>query len=242
MNLVLTMAGKYSRFKLFGSKVPKYLLPLGAETVLSIILDNYAKWITPANIFLIANRNDQIFFPIVRSTLSKYSIPWNNLLYIDDTESQLETATATSEILPASSYNDPIAFANIDTVLKNRSTFFRSLLSCSSEMACLDTFSGTSIQYSYADISEQGVVADVVDNKIISEYACSGLYGFGSYTHMSSISDALLKQSGTANFTSLYQEYINSGSEVIATHMTSPDNTIVLGTPEEYVINIHRFS
>ena len=35
MNLVLTMAGKYSRFKLFGSKVPKYLLPLATKTVLS---------------------------------------------------------------------------------------------------------------------------------------------------------------------------------------------------------------
>ena len=34
MNLVLTMAGKYQRFRLFGNKVPKYLMPLGKHTIL----------------------------------------------------------------------------------------------------------------------------------------------------------------------------------------------------------------
>ena len=41
MNLVFTMAGKYSRFKLFGSKVPKYLLPLSNGTVLFKIIELY---------------------------------------------------------------------------------------------------------------------------------------------------------------------------------------------------------
>ena len=42
MNLVLTMAGQYSRFKLFGSKVPKYLLPLGTETILAEVIRRFA--------------------------------------------------------------------------------------------------------------------------------------------------------------------------------------------------------
>ena len=236
------MAGKYSRFRLFGSQIPKYLLPLGSETVLAIILRNYVKWVDPKKVFLIANRNDQIFFPIVRSTLKKFSIPWDNLIYIDDTSSQLETATASSELLSTSAKKKPVAFANIDTVLKNRKTFFDALSACSEEMGAVDTFNGTSIQYSYANIDENSLVTDIIDQKIISEYACSGLYGFGSYQYMHKIANDILKRSGSSNFTQLYQEYIQNNHKVIATHVESPLNTIVLGTPEEYVINIHKFA
>jgi len=100
MNLVLTMAGKYTRFKLFGNKVPKYLLPLGAETILSIIIDQFMRSIPKAQVYLIANRHDQIFFPIVRSIMDKHDIDTSNIIYIDDTSSQLETALHVSELLP----------------------------------------------------------------------------------------------------------------------------------------------
>lgn len=39
MNIIFTMAGKYTRFRLFGAKVPKYLLPLGPGTILSKIIE-----------------------------------------------------------------------------------------------------------------------------------------------------------------------------------------------------------
>lgn len=236
------MAGKYSRFKLFGSKVPKYLLPLACETILSIILKNYSTWVDPACIYLIANRNDQIFFPIVRSTLKNLSIPWSNLIYIDDTSSQLETALASSEILPTTEHTKPITFANIDTVIKDRQKFFEILSSCSEDMSCLDTFNGTNIQYSYAQVDKKGFVTGVADKKIISEFACSGLYGFGSYEYMHNLATSILSTSGSANFTRLYHEYILRNNQVLYTYTPQADKTIVLGTPEEYVINIHRFS
>jgi hypothetical protein len=109
-------------------------------------------------------------------------------------------------------------------------------------MAVLDTFNGSSIQYSYASIDKSGYVIDIVDQKIISQYACSGLYGFGSYEYMYKISVDLLKRSGSASFTQLYEEYLRRSLQVKATYAESSGSTIVLGTPEEYIINIHRFS
>ena len=43
MNLILTMAGKYSRFVNEGYKIPKYLLPWSNHTILSEILFNITK-------------------------------------------------------------------------------------------------------------------------------------------------------------------------------------------------------
>ena len=39
---------------------------------------------------------------------------------------------------------------------------------CDNHMGCIDTVIGASIQYSYADVTDQGIVIDVVDKKIIS--------------------------------------------------------------------------
>lgn len=241
MNVVLTMAGKYSRFRLFGNKVPKYLLPLGAETMLAEVIKQIYKSLKNCNLFLIANRDDQVFLPIVRSIMRNYNINYNSLIYIDDTSSQLETALFASELIASQDLNSPITFVNIDTILRNRSKFYNDLEMCAIDEAMLDVFVAANKQYSYARISADNLVTKVVDKNIINNNACSGLYGFGSYYEMSKTSAELLKKNGLANFTDLYNEYISLGRKVFAHKTVDPSNTIVLGTPEEYLINIHRF-
>ncbi|NCX93338.1 MAG: hypothetical protein EBX40_01515 [Gammaproteobacteria bacterium] len=241
MYLVLTMAGKYSRFRLFGSKVPKYLLPLGSETILATVIKNFIHSAPYCKLKLIANRQDQIFYPIVRSIMDKYGVDSKSLIYIDDTSSQLETALCSSELINLEESNYPLAFANIDTVLAERHDFFEALKRCAPEAGLLDAFKGSNKQYSYARVDEQGRVFDVVDKNVISSYACSGLYGFGSYSKMVEIATELLRIHGEANFTDLYKKYIAENKMVNARYTEDPKNTIVLGTPEEYVINIHRF-
>ena len=241
MNLVLTMAGKYNRFRLFGNKIPKYLLPLGAETMLAEVIKQFLRSATVSKIYLIANRHDQIFFPIVRSIMSKYNINNKHLIYIDDTSSQLETALTASELLPTDQLNSPIAFANIDTVLFERAVFFEFIEKSGAEIGLLDTFHGESKQYSYARIETDSKVVDVVDKNVISHNACSGLYGFGSYSAMANVATKLLRENGIANFTDLYKKYISAGNNVYAHCAADLSHTIVLGTPDEYLINIHRF-
>jgi dTDP-glucose pyrophosphorylase len=235
------MAGKYSRFKLFGNKVPKYLLPLGTETMLSEIIKQFTRSAPKCKILLIANRNDQIFYPIVRSIMGKHEISNKSLIYIDDTSSQLETALNASDLLHSEQIESAVAFANIDTILFERAVFFQSLQSCSPEAGLLDIFKGENNQYSYARIEGDGKVVDIVDKSVISNYACSGLYGFGSYSFMAKMAADLLRENGKAGFTDLYKKYITSGKDVNSCIFEDLNNTVVLGTPEEYVINIHRF-
>lgn len=241
MNIVFTMAGKYSRFKLFGAKVPKYLLPLGQSTILDKVIHEIKICGIHFNYYFIANRDDQLFYPILRSIFSQHDIPHENLIYIENTSSQLETAIKASELIEGNSQIKPICFANIDTVVRGRGAFFDVLKKMPCESALLDTFNGRSSKYSYARSDEFGNVLEVVDQNIVSEFACSGLYGFGSFEVMRGLAAELLKENNLSNFTTLYNLYIKKDLPVQHVHSERMSDTVVLGTPEEYVINIHKF-
>ena len=82
MNLILTMAGKYSRFVNEGYKIPKYLLPWSNHTILSEILFNITKDNIFKNIFLVANKNDKNFIHQILHTMKYYNIQSENLIYL----------------------------------------------------------------------------------------------------------------------------------------------------------------
>ena len=241
MNIVFTMAGKYTRFRLFGAKVPKYLLPLGSGTILSKIIEETKKSSKSANLYFIANRDDQLFYPILQSVLKQYEIPIKNIIYIDDTLSQLETAMFATELIDKTRYIKPICFVNIDTIITNRTLFFEKLKVCKKNTGLIDTFNGRSSKYSFVHTTQNDDVIEVVDNNVISKIACSGLYGFGSFSEMKQATSKLLGDKGTANFTDLYNYYIESKYSVVQVHSPNLNNTIVLGTPEEYLTSIHKF-
>ena len=80
-----------------------------------------------------------------------------------------------------------------------------------------------------------------MDKKIISLLACSGLYGFGSFKEMARKANLVLGKNVNANFTSLYNEYIENNHYVYFIANNKRHDTIVLGTPEEYILNLHKF-
>ncbi len=242
MNLVLTMAGKYSRFKLFGSKVPKYLLPLGSGTVLMEVINSLLVSSSPISVLLIANKDDQLFYPILKSVVAKFAIPAENILYIDDTRSQLETALYVSQLIGETKWDNPIVFMNIDTITKNRNDFFVSIEKLAQDSGLVDVFSAASHQYSFVNPGVDQQVLSISDGKPVSQLACSGLYGFGSFTFMMKRAKELLQSRSDANFTDLYNYIIKAGDKVMYCECIDKKNTLVLGTPEEYMINIHRFS
>ena len=235
------MAGKYSRFRLFGNKIPKYLYPLGNENVLSKIIEVITKNYKFSNIYLIANRDDQLFDPIIQSIIKKFKIPNKSLIYIDDTTSQLETTLMGSDFFSKKDEEKPVCFANVDTVVVNRKNFFKKLSLCKKREALLDVFPGQSSSYSFIRPKDEKNVSEVVDYKTISSLACSGLYGFGSYKEMKEKAHHSLKKNINSSFTELYNNYIKDSQRVCYVTSKKKSDTIVLGTPEEYILNLHKF-
>lgn len=242
MKIVFTMAGKYTRFKPFGARVPKYLLPLGQSTVLSNIIQTIRQTKCSDDFIFVANRNDQLFYPVLKSILLKYNLSPDRVIFIDDTASQLETALRAGELIGGFSKDDSVCFANIDTIVSNRDHFFKTLSLINQTDALVDTFPGRSAKYSFARVDNQGQISEIVDNSVISDFACSGLYGFGSFNEMADLAICALKENYSANFTYLLNKFINNGHIVKNCHSLSKTDTVVLGTPEEYLINIHRFA
>ena len=242
MNLVLTMAGKYSRFKLFGSKVPKYLLPLATKTVLMEVIEQHLLSCPALNIYLIANRADQLFFPIVRSIIKSFESSNIEIMYIDDTLSQVETATCLKNFRTPPNLQEPVSFANIDTVLMNREVYFEKLRDMAgTKVGFLDTFEGYSSQYSYCLVDKKNIVSHIAEKRVISNEACSGLYGFGTYETFITNAKELVVKNRSANFSDLYNHLIEKNINVESLKSVGIANTIVLGTPQEYIKNIHRF-
>lgn len=241
MNLFFTMAGKYSRFRLFGNKIPKYLYPLGSENVLSKVIKVIVKKIEFNKIIFIANNNDQLFDPILKTAIKKIKSSNSSLIYIDDTSSQVETALAGLEHLTKKEKDQPICFANVDTLIANRKVFFSRLKLCKPKEAIIDVFLGKSTNYSFIRPKDNQTVSEVVNNKVISEFACSGLYGFGSFNEMAKRAIKLITKIKSVSFADLYNEYINNSNKVFYKANTKKNDTIVLGTPEEYILNLHKF-
>ncbi|MEM7673600.1 MAG: hypothetical protein AAF212_09690 [Verrucomicrobiota bacterium] len=240
MNIVLTMAGKYSRFRIFASKIPKYLLPLGNQSILGEVIDQIKFSCPNAKFYLIANRHDQIFYPILKAIMLKKDIPLAHLVYIDDTRSQLETAMKSESLIGESEWDDPVAFTNIDTIIMYRKSYYEELSALKRDEALLDVFLGKSSQYSYV-----GFVGDqldhIVDKRVVSRWACSGLYGFGSFGFVKESFSELRSVKVEGNFTDLYNLLLKKNFEVKVSYSSKKADTVILGTPEEYTINIHRF-
>jgi len=233
IDLFLTMAGRYTRFKDEGFQIPKYLLPWGDKSILSEILLNINLGFFD-NVFLVGNSNDERFMPHVRSIMKSYNIPVGNLFLIDDTGGQAESAfvgiNRVLETLDVS--RDMLFFHNVDTVLYNRG--FRDVNQLlSAHGGYVDVFRSNNHSYSYV-VVDDGVVSDIVEKVVVSDLATSGLYGFSSVDRFLGF-----YRKGDVFISEVYRRMIGDGCSVVTGVVHSEKDTIVLGTPNEYLSSMY---
>jgi NDP-sugar pyrophosphorylase family protein len=228
MNLVLTMAGKYTRFRNNGYIVPKYLLPWGNSTILSETLRELTKTGNFDGVFLIANSADGFFLNHVRKTLYSYSFDRSDVIVVDDTSGQSETAfLGVSRIQERQRLDGPVIFHNIDTLLYNRDmSDVKKLLSVND--GYIDTFTSNNHEYSYV-IVKSGIVEMISEKILISNIATSGLYGFSSAKLFMEHYDA-----NSAYISDVYRALITKKFRICIGKIHDENDTIVLGTPSDY--------
>ena len=230
MNLILTMAGRYTRFVNEGYKIPKYLLSWGEKSILSEIIIELNQNEDFKNVYLIANHRDELFMPHVRKILNFLNIPKENLIIINDTAGQAETAYQAIMNIKSltSNLNGPIVFHNIDTILYNRN--FQKLPAILEQNdGFIDIFHSSNHDYSYV-LVENDLVKTIVEKIVISEKATSGLYGFSS-------ADKFLEYytDESKYISELYQKMISNNGKIAVSTLYNESDTLVLGTPSEYL-------
>jgi dTDP-glucose pyrophosphorylase len=237
VNLVICMAGYNTRFHDVGFDIPKYLLPWNGTTIIHDILKNFGN---VQQTILVANKRDSYFKEQLLETIKPLGLNGNNILYIGDTKGQAHTAAIGVAQLYQNSL--PTFIHNADTIVTGRNLELLSLdMQGEYYDGYVDVFVGNSPKYSYVRAYEENVI-EIVEKKQISPYASSGLYGFSSADVYMAHYDKLLQQNDELYVSDVLQNMIVSGKRIFMNGLTNAQETIVLGSPQEYGIEIARRS
>ena len=234
VNLVVCMAGYNTRFHDVGFDIPKYLLPWNGTTIIHDIIQNLGE---THQTVLVANKRDAYFKDQLLETIKPLGLNENNILYIGDTKGQAHTAAVGMEQLY---YPELQTFIhNADTIVKGRS--LGSIADSMNDMydAYIDVFVGNSPKYSYVRAFEETVL-EIVEKKQISPYASSGLYGFLTASMYMSYYDSLIQKDHELYIADVIQNMIGAGRKAFMNGLGNNQETIVLGSPQEYGIEIAR--
>jgi NDP-sugar pyrophosphorylase family protein len=237
MDLVICMAGKNTRFHDLGYDIPKYLLPFPKTSVIQNIINYLDPYKIFSEIFLVAHERDIHFKPDLLNSLDALGISENNLFYVGETSGQAETAYLATNLIKRKK-DSQIVIHNADTVLFDRDlTFIKSQLI--DNYGFVDTFYSNSENYSYVKLNEDKIT-EIVEKKVISQHATSGLYGFTSLSdyqkYYSEYKRELDINSTSEIYISEIIKFMISKGKIFKTKLqTLNQNTIVLGSPKEYI-------
>lgn len=234
MNLVLCMAGLYSRFREENYQTPKFLLKVGNNTILTEVVSNLLDGNHFEEILLIANKRDINYQAKIHKSIESSNIDKYELIFIEDTNGQAETAYV-GAVKIAKLNSQAVLFHNIDTIIKNRRfTHFDNGIK-----GGIDVFNQSSEKFSYVKLNS-GYVVDIAEKAVISKNATTGAYVFDSAATYIKYYDSI-KWGGERYISHVYKKMIEAGEKIII-YETVPEDTIVLGTPAEYEGYLEKLS
>ncbi len=239
-SLIITAAGKASRFHDVGYDQPKYLLPwINSRSILNNIIDELAFTNLIEYVLVILNKREQFFEDKIRSELP--SGINTDILFVRDTMGQAHTTLlGVEEIIKKGLGNDHFIMHNSDTILKNRN--IKNLTNFSSDekvIGFVDTFQSSNKAYSYI-LESGGILKRFLEKETISPMASSGLISFKSANLFLEIYNSYSNK--IDNKSEIYMsKFIDCSSQngdiYKVNHNPDIANTIVLGTPEEYCLS-----
>lgn len=235
-SFVFCLAGLGQRFIDEGITTPKYLLRINkqGQSLIEKSIESF-NFDKKTLVLFVCNKKDSLYKKNLLLILSKTKISFK-LIYIDDTNGQAVTAYfACKYILNNFNglINKPIAFFNGDSILNSRN--FASLISSMNKsMGLIDVFESKKNIYSYIKINNN-YVEDIIEKKVISNKATSGLYLFSSPSfYINQFKEKHNESSSEIYISEIYKLILDKGYKVKFYEHQSIEDTIILGTPDEY--------
>tara|TARA_X000000368_G_C23044280_1_gene718430 strand:- start:1317 stop:2063 length:747 start_codon:yes stop_codon:yes gene_type:complete len=235
-SFVFCLAGLGQRFLDAGITIPKYLLcidkkgtTLLEESIRSLNINK------KTFVLLICNKKHKSHKDKLNLILEDLDIKFK-ILYIENTNGQAITAFNASKELIAKEYlkKKPVIFFNGDTILKTRNinTLIRKM---GNSDGLIDIFLSNKPCYSFIKTNGKKVI-NIVEKKVISDDATSGLYFFSSPSSYIDefIEGNFLKSESEVFISDIYKYMIKKGQIVKFSKSIHSKDTQILGTPEEY--------
>ncbi|MCX8958218.1 sugar phosphate nucleotidyltransferase [Erwinia psidii] len=239
MNFIFTFCGNGVRFTDKGFTRPKFLLKLNDNRT---ILEHILEAITlpeESNIHFLFNTKYRKFEQETLSVIEKITLPCGfTLNYNSDTTGQAETAfIAISQI-----DNDrPIIIMNNDTIIKQRDFNDIGERLYSGRACYVDLFEPKIKTSNFSYAKKHGdSITEIKEKEVISNYASSGLYGFSSGSFYKELYYTSSFYNDEKYISQVIEEAIIKNNDVFAHTIYNENQTIILGTPEQYHSHINR--
>jgi len=232
MNLIITMASKYIRFKKAGFTTPKFLLPFkNARTIFEEIMREIIVNYSFENIVFIANNEDIEYKESIEKAIKASGIEADQLIFIEDTKGQAETALlGVHELEKRQCRSKKILIHNIDTVLYNRD--MESIdAALNNNSGYIEVFEASKTRYSYVKTESNDIVTEIKEKVVISNKATTGLYAFSDMDEYTRYYKQL--ETSEEYYISYLYDLMLGDKKRIAINSTM-EKTVILGTPEEY--------
>lgn len=231
--IVITMAGRGSRFYDAGYTVPKYAIEAHSHSLFYWSMKSLQHFIGPATrcVFVCLKENDSSAF--VLEQCKALCIDDAHIVEIDElTDGQATSAYVARHLWQSDA---PLLVYNIDTYVRPQALKPDDIKSESD--AWIPCFQVPGDHWSFAKLDDSGWVCDVAEKTRISNYASIGLYWFAkaqgyvdAYERFFADSANLVK--GERYIAPMYADYLQQGLKVSISDI-NPSDVHVLGTPTE---------
>jgi len=214
--------------------LPKYLLKLDDDQ--TILEKSIQEFNFPADVqlYLVINKEHQDYVGELESIISKSGYEYE-IIVTDDTRGQAETGYIGCSAIKN---NHPVFFFNGDTILKQRDieNMARDLKAYA---GAIDVFIEDRDHFSFVTLNEEQLVGRIAEKEAISRYATTGLYGFSNASIYRDYYGRI--ETGREMYISdIYKLMLEHGEKIKAYVNQEEQDTVILGTPEEYFSNKNK--
>ena len=232
--IVIPMAGASSRFYNAGYSVPKYMLPLGDETVFDKSVKSFKKWFTKAYFIFVVRRDDKGAFKFVAQHTTELGICDHRIVEIDRiTKGQAETVMEAIGALEPNGwdYHRPLYIFNIDSIRKNIQ------LPEVEYDALFDVFvddNADEKKWSFCKLDDTGTyIVETTEKRKISNLCSTGLYIFKNSFIYKEVYEKAIKDNNYNYYIAPLYNYLWNKERVFPMYCRK-DEIEFSGVPEEY--------
>ena len=231
--IAITMAGEGSRFKLAGSKLPKYQIKVKNKTLFEWSMMSLGSFIDSNWKFVFIAREEHNPVNFIKQYCKKLNIKAEDIILLSkNTDGQASTAKIVADKYPS----DIISFAifNIDTYVSKNFLNYKDIpIKKDGWIPC---FNGSGDMWSFVKTDENHIAIEVREKKRISNNASIGFYWFKStnqYAHYyNKYYDSNEVEKHEKYIAPIFNSLIKDNKEILVS-LLPLENIHILGTPEQ---------
>lgn len=230
MNVIITMAGRGSRFTKAGYQQPKHEIMAGERSLFAWSMRSLEQFYDEHFIFIVRNGSyseAHLIEEIQTLGIQSYFI----MELAEMTRGQADTVMQVVDILPE---DEDILIYNIDTTIKPEYLSKEMIVQGDGSVPL---FQAEGTHWSFAKLDESSnKITEMAEKRPISSWGSVGLYYFRRWKDFSEaferMSDCLLEEYGEIYIAPLYNDLIKQGKQIYPIFLPK-DSFSALGTPKE---------